>query len=77
MMRVATYGTLRLGCGNWRNYLQHCEHVGTYRIPGFVMYSNGFFPYAAVGDGSKAAGAVLFSLRIIYIKRILHGKKSF
>jgi gamma-glutamylcyclotransferase (GGCT)/AIG2-like uncharacterized protein YtfP len=50
-MRVATYGTLRYGEGNWSHLLRHCEYVGEFRVSGFEMYSNGAYPYAAEGDG--------------------------
>jgi len=48
--RVAVYGTLREGEGNFR-LLRDAVKDGTHRIGGFVMYSNGGFPYAVEGEG--------------------------
>lgn len=45
-MLLATYGTLRLHQGNWAWILQESPHLGTFRVRGFKMYSNGAFPYA-------------------------------
>lgn len=50
-MRVATYGTLRLGEPNWDRYLLDSEYIGTHRATGFDMYAGFGYPYALEGDG--------------------------
>jgi len=51
-MFVATYGTLRVGEGNWQWALRDkSDHVGTFIVRGFCMYSNGSFPYALTESG--------------------------
>ncbi len=51
--RVAVYGTLRPGQGNWRAYLSGSKvnHLGTFQISGFRLYNAGLFPFAANGRG--------------------------
>lgn len=48
--KVAVYGTLREGEGS-SCLLENAVKLSTQRIDGFVMYSNGGFPYAVEGDG--------------------------
>ena len=43
---LATYGTLRKGQGNWFRFLSCLEPLGTFRVKGYQLYSNGAFPYA-------------------------------
>lgn len=50
MPKVSVYGTLRNGEGCF-SLLKNAVSLGTYRLDGFVMYSNGGFPYAVEGDG--------------------------
>jgi len=51
-MYVAVYGTLRRGEGNWAWALKNTSaFIGDYRIPGFVLFSNGCYPYAVEGSG--------------------------
>lgn len=30
---LLVFGTLRLGQGNWKRYLQNTKHIGTYKLP--------------------------------------------
>ena len=50
-LRIGVYGTLRKGCTN-HHYLRDAVLIGTARIEGWEMYSNGFYPYAVRGSGS-------------------------
>lgn len=53
MTFVAVYGTLRVGEGNWYHLLKDTsKHIGTFRIDGFKMVSNGCFPYVFQGEGA-------------------------
>lgn len=47
---IAVYGSLRKGCTN-HHYLHEGKYLGTDRIGGWQMYSNGSFPYVRKGDG--------------------------
>ena len=43
---LATYGTLREGYVNWIRVLQRMPSLGTFRVKGYHLYTNGTFPYA-------------------------------
>lgn len=49
--KVAVYGTLRKGCTNHR-YLVDAKYIGTGKLPGWNLYSNGSYPYAKKSIGS-------------------------
>jgi len=48
---IAVYGTLRKGCANHR-YLADAKYIGTGKLLGWNMYSNGSYPYVSKGNGS-------------------------
>ncbi len=48
---VAVYGTLRKNNAN-HALLRDSDLVGTFSLDGWVMHSNGCFPYAVPGDGT-------------------------
>lgn len=58
MPLLATYGTLRLGQGNWRAFLAHADHLGTVTIPDMALFDAGPFPYAAREAGGRIVADV-------------------
>lgn len=68
-MRVAVYGTLRLGEGNWSWALRgNSTFVGKFRVPGFDMYSNGSYPYALPGGGEITVE--VFEIDVVTLGRL-------
>lgn len=53
-MKVAVYGTLRYGMGNWEWFLKDkSKHIGRFRVEGYVMLGKGLgFPYIARKEGA-------------------------
>ena len=72
-MRVATYGTLRKGQGNWSHYLHDSEHLGTFRINGYDMYTNGAFPYVVAGEGEITVDVFVIDERTLSLLDQLEG----
>ncbi|WP_207459512.1 gamma-glutamylcyclotransferase family protein [Azospirillum sp. SYSU D00513] len=60
-IKLAAYGTLRLGQPNWGRFLPRAVHLGTHRIAGFRLFDGGAYPYAVPG-GTGGIVADLFSI---------------
>ena len=58
---IAVYGTLRPGCGNDRLWhgLAEARYDGDVELRGFMLVSNGGFPYLLADDGSVTVGALI------------------
>lgn len=67
-IKLAVYGTLRDGEYN-HDRMKGAEYIGTYRIPGFQMRTNGWFPYAIPVSGKKLV-VELYSLTPEILGRI-------
>lgn len=71
---VAAYGTLRIGNGNWRGYLQgddRSRHLGTFKtLPMYTMYgkNSGFPMVSDIGETS-----IVYDLFEVYDERSLRG----
>ena len=55
---VAVYGTLRLGEYNWRAYLPSAPHLGTFRVSGYQLHTDGRLPYVAADPSGEITADV-------------------
>lgn len=71
-IKVAVYGTLREGQGNWAWALNHpgAKKLGDCVIGGFKMYSTGGFPACVQGEGHRDIQAEVFEVDEKTFKRL-------
>jgi gamma-glutamylcyclotransferase (GGCT)/AIG2-like uncharacterized protein YtfP len=69
----AFYGTLRTGHDNHALYADDLTYLETVRLPGFVMYSLGEYPYAVrTGNAGDFIVAELFRIDNPATERIIY-----
>lgn len=72
---VLVYGTLRPGCGNYRNFLEgRTVHEETVSVEGFAMHGRSGFPYLLLGERT-IVGTLVYIAPDLY-KRTLKGLDS-
>ncbi len=64
---LAAYGTLRVNQPLWHVSTRACPYLGTFRVPGFSLYTNGLFPYAVRSDESIVVDLFQVNHRVLYI----------